>query len=202
MDDDARRRCLEPFYSTKGERGTGLGLPMVYGMVQRHNGDIAIESELGKGTTISLSFPAASAETPVHSVAPVEVPTGLRLLLVDDDPVLLKSLRDALEADGHEIVTANGGREGIDTFREAHEAHQAFSAVVTDLGMPYVDGRQVANAVKSIAPDAPVILLTGWGQRLQAEGDLPAHVNLVLAKPPRLRELREALARCCIKVAG
>jgi len=202
MDEDARRRCLEPFFSTKGERGTGLGLPMVYGMVQRHNADIAIVSEVGKGTTIRLSFPAAPKQAPAQEAPVIEVPRGLRLLLVDDDPVLLKSLRDALEADGHDIVTANGGREGIETFREAHEAQQVFSAVVTDLGMPYVDGRQVANAVKSIAPDAPVILLTGWGQRLQAEGDLPAHVNLVLAKPPRLRELREALAKCCTKAAG
>ena len=202
MDEDSRRRCLEPFFTTKGERGTGLGLPMVYGMIQRHNGDIAIESEVGKGTTIRLSFPAAPRPAPTQTAATVEVPTGLRLLLVDDDPILLKSLSDALEADGHEIVTANGGREGIETFREAHEAKQVFDAVITDLGMPYVDGRQVANAVKSIEPDAKVILLTGWGQRLQAEGDLPAHVDLVLAKPPRLRELREALARCCIKVAG
>ena len=202
MDEDSRRRCLEPFFTTKGERGTGLGLPMVYGMIQRHNGDIAIESEVGKGTTIRLSFPAAPRPAPTQTAATVEVPTGLRLLLVDDDPILLKSLSDALEADGHEIVTANGGREGIETFREAHEAKQMFAAVITDLGMPYVDGRQVANAVKSIEPDAKVILLTGWGQRLQAEGDLPAHVDLVLAKPPRLRELREALARCCIKVAG
>ena len=199
MDEDSRRRCLEPFFTTKGERGTGLGLAMVYGMVQRHSGDIAIESELGKGTTVRLTFAAAVAEAPVQEVTHDEVPTGLRLLLVDDDPVLLKSLRDALEADGHTIVTANGGRDGIDTFREAYESRQFFSAVVTDLGMPYVDGRQVANAVKFIAPDAPVILLTGWGQRLQAEGDLPAHVDLVLAKPPRLRELREALARCCAK---
>jgi signal transduction histidine kinase/ActR/RegA family two-component response regulator len=202
MDEDSRRRCLEPFFTTKGERGTGLGLPMVYGMIQRHNGDIAIESEVGKGTTIRLSFPAAPRPAPTQTAATVEVPTGLRLLLVDDDPILLKSLSDALEADGHEIVTANGGREGIETFREAHEAKQVFDAVITDLGMPYVDGRQVANSVKSIEPDAKVILLTGWGQRLQAEGDLPAHVDLVLAKPPRLRELREALARCCIKVAG
>jgi PAS domain S-box-containing protein len=199
MDEDARRHCLEPFFSTKGERGTGLGLAMVYGMVQRHSGDITVESELGQGTTVRLSFAAAAEEVPVRVVAPVEVPTGLRILLVDDDPVLLKSLRDSLEADGHTIATANGGRDGIETFREAHESQQTFSAVVTDLGMPYVDGRQVANAVKAIAPNAPVILLTGWGQRLQAEGDLPAHVDLVLAKPPRLRELREALARCCPK---
>jgi CheY-like chemotaxis protein len=172
---------------------------MVYGMVQRHSGDIAIDSEVGQGTTVRLSFAAAAASTPVQAIALDEVPTGLRILLVDDDPVLLKSLQDSLEADGHTIVTANGGRDGIETFREAHESQQTFSAVVTDLGMPYVDGRQVANAVKSIAPNAPVILLTGWGQRLQAEGDLPAHVDLVLAKPPRLRELRAALARCCPK---
>jgi CheY-like chemotaxis protein len=199
MDEDARRRCLEPFFTTKGERGTGLGLAMVYGMVQRHSGDIAIESQVGKGTTMRLSFAAAISSAPAQASAEIEVPTGLNILCVDDDPVLLKSLRDALEADGHTVVTASGGREGIETFREAFESQQFFSAVVTDLGMPYVDGRQVANAVKSIAPNAPVILLTGWGQRLQAEGDLPAHVDLVLAKPPRLRELREALARCCLK---
>jgi len=99
------------------------------------------------------------------------------------------------------VMTANGGRDGIDTFREAHEGGKAYSVVVTDLGMPYIDGRQVANAVKAMSPGSPVILLTGWGQRLQAEGDLPAHVDLVLAKPPRLRELREALARCCGKTA-
>jgi PAS domain S-box-containing protein len=201
MDDDARRRCLEPFFTTKGERGTGLGLAMVYGMVQRHSADITIESEPKRGTRVQLTFGAAAPEVPAKVAAPVEVPTGLHILLVDDDPVLLKSLRDALEADGHTIVTANGGREGIETFREAEEAGQRFSAVVTDLGMPYVDGRQVANAVKSISRTAPVILLTGWGQRLQAEGDLPAHVDIVLAKPPRIRELREALARCCVKPA-
>jgi DNA-binding NtrC family response regulator len=125
------------------------------------------------------------------------IPTGLRILLVDDDPLLLSSMRDALEADGHTIITAQGGRDGIDTFRAALEGNQTISAVITDLGMPHVDGRQVANAVKSAAPSTPVILLTGWGQRLQAEGDTPQHVDMVLAKPPKLRELRDALARCC-----
>ena len=134
-----------------------------------------------------------SGASNVDDVAPI------RVLLVDDDPVLLKSLSDALEGDGHTVVTANGGRDGIETFREGHEGAKPFSVVVTDLGMPYVDGRQVANAVKALSSKSPVILLTGWGQRLQAEGDLPAHVDLVLAKPPRLRELREALARCCPK---
>jgi CheY-like chemotaxis protein len=65
--------------------------------------------------------------------------------------------------------------------------------VITDLGMPYVDGRAVAGAVKSLAPSTPVILLTGWGQRIEVEGEVPAHVDKVLSKPPRLNRLREAL---------
>jgi CheY-like chemotaxis protein len=122
------------------------------------------------------------------------VPTALRILVVDDDPLLLKSLRDALEGDGHTIVTANGGQDGIDLFRSALQEAQAFDAVMTDLGMPYVDGRQVAGFVKAASPSTPVILLTGWGQRLMTEGDLPEHVDILLSKPPKLRELREAPA--------
>ncbi len=68
--------------------------------------------------------------------------------------------------------------------------------VITDLGMPYVSGREVASEIKKIEPSAPIILLTGWGQRLLAEGDIPPHVDRVLSKPPKLRELREALAQC------
>jgi PAS domain S-box-containing protein len=202
MDEDARRRCMEPFFTTKGERGTGLGLAMVYGMVQRHSAEIEIDSAIGRGTTVRLSFAAATNSVPVEVPLALAAPTGLRILLVDDDPLLLNSLRDTLEADGHTIVMASGGREGIELFREAHEGKQTFSVVVTDLGMPYVDGRQVANAIKAASPLTPVILLTGWGRRLQADGDLPAHVDLVMAKPPKLRELREALARCCGSAAA
>ena len=196
MDETARRSCLEPFFTTKGERGTGLGLAMVYGMVQRHSAEIEIESEVGRGTTVRLSFAsAASVATQADSAAQPIVRRRLRILVVDDDPVLLRSLRDALEGDGHAIVVASGGQQGIDLMR-ASDADK-FDAVITDLGMPYVDGRQVASAVKTASPSTPVIMLTGWGQRLVAEGDIPAHVDLVLNKPPKLRDLREALARCC-----
>jgi PAS domain S-box-containing protein len=198
MDEEARRRCLEPFFTTKGERGTGLGLAMVYGMVRRHGAEIDIESTPGRGTTIRLSFaaPASATAAPAQSTAVPAVPAALRILVVDDDPLLLKSLRDALEGDGHTIVAANGGQDGIDLFRTALNDKHTFDAVMTDLGMPYVDGRQVAEFVKAASPSTPVILLTGWGQRLMTEGDLPAHIDILLSKPPKLRELREALARC------
>jgi signal transduction histidine kinase/ActR/RegA family two-component response regulator/PAS domain-containing protein len=196
MDDETRRRCLEPFFTTKGERGTGLGLAMVYGVVQRHGGDLEIDSHPGSGTTVRLSFAAApassTAETEPHSARPVE----LTILLVDDDPILLRSLSETLELDGHTILTADDGKAGIDLFRKSMQpgGHPTVSAVITDLGMPHVDGRSVARAVKQSSPDTPVILLTGWGERLLAEGDSPPYVDRVLSKPPRLRDVRQALA--------
>jgi signal transduction histidine kinase/ActR/RegA family two-component response regulator len=195
MDEATRRRCLEPFFTTKGERGTGLGLAMVYGIAQRHNAGIEIESATGKGTTVRLDFPVSvleeAGQKPETDLSP---PARLRLLVVDDDPLLTKSLRDTLEAEGHAVITASGGQEGIDTFTAAEKSSERFAAVITDLGMPYVDGRKVATAIKAVSPSKPVIMLTGWGQRLVAEGDIPPNVDRVLNKPPKLRELRAALA--------
>ena len=196
MDEDTRRRCLEPFFSTKGERGTGLGLAMVYGAMQRHSADIEIESAVGQGTTMRLSF--AIPTTPAVGAAVLTTASAvppLRILIVDDDPLVLKSLRETLETDGHSVTTADGGQAGIDTFLAACAQGNPFPVLITDLGMPYVDGRKVSSAIKSAAPTTIILLLTGWGQRLVADGDVPAHVDRVLSKPPKLRELREALAR-------
>jgi signal transduction histidine kinase/ActR/RegA family two-component response regulator len=196
MDEDTRRRCLEPFYTTKGERGTGLGLAMVYGMIQRHSAELEIDSEPGKGTTVRLNFPAVTSSVvsqPKAKSAAV-MKRQLRILLVDDDPLLIKSLQDTLQEDGHLVTATHGGREGIDAFTAASKRGECFDIVVTDLGMPHVDGRKVATSVKGVSPNTPVVLLTGWGQRLIATNDAPAHVDKVLAKPPRLHELRAALA--------
>jgi PAS domain S-box-containing protein len=193
MDEPTRRRCLEPFFTTKGDRGTGLGLAMVYGVAQRMNAEIEIESTVGKGTMIRMSFPPQVAAAKAVPLAYVTgAPLHLRILVVDDDPLISKSLRDALEAEGHAVTTANGGQEGIDTWREAEERKKPFAIVITDLGMPNIDGRKVAIAVKAVRPAAPVILLTGWGQRMAAEQDKPACVDRVLNKPPKLNELRAA----------
>ena len=197
MNDETRRRCLEPFFTTKGERGTGLGLAMVYGIMQRHDGALEIDSAPGSGTTVRLCFtPASETAASSTDLQPI-VPAGLRILLIDDDPILLKSLRETLEQDGHTILTANGGKQGLDVFHSSvapATGESTISLVITDLGMPHVDGRSVARGVKQASRDTPVILLTGWGERLIAEGDAPANVDRVLSKPPRLRELRRALA--------
>jgi signal transduction histidine kinase len=196
MDDETRRRCLEPFYTTKGERGTGLGLPMVYGMTQRHSAELEIDSAPGRGTTVRLLFSGAAAQGAAadEGMGGTALVRRLHLLVVDDDPLLVKSLRDVLEGDGHRVASADGGRSGIDAFQRELSAGTAFDLVITDLGMPYVDGRQVAAAVKSASAATPVILLTGWGRRMLAEHEIPAHVDRLLSKPPRLSELRAALA--------
>ena len=147
-----------------------------------------------------MSFPVASASDRATPGTASAAPSRMRILVVDDDPLLIRSLRDALEGDGHIVTTAGGGQEGIDTFRSMLQRPGAFDVVITDLGMPYVDGRKVASAVKAASPSTPVILLTGWGQRLVAENDVPAHVDHVLDKPPKLRKLREALARCSTQI--
>ena len=195
MDEDTRRRCLEPFFTTKGERGTGMGLAMVYGMVRRHGAAIEIDSVLGAGTTVRLIFNSTTDYAqPVVVEAPPQVPP-LRLLVIDDDPLLSESLMHILQSEGHLVTVADGGQAGIDTFTKAHRNGQSFDVVMTDLGMPYVDGRAVAGAIKALDPRTPVLLLTGWGQRLRTEQSVPANVDLMLGKPPKLQELRVALAR-------
>jgi DNA-binding response OmpR family regulator len=113
---------------------------------------------------------------------------------VAEFPSLAASLCETLQNDGHEVITASGGQAGIDAFSAAQVQGKPFSVVITDLGMPRVDGRRVAGYVKSVSESTPVILLTGWGQRLLAEQGLPPAVDQVLSKPPKLRDLREALS--------
>jgi len=196
MNSETRQRCLEPFFTTKGERGTGLGLAMVYGMVQRHSAELEIDSLPGRGTTIRLIFPIDNTTVPATGQvsAPPRITQRRRILIVDDDPLLIKSLRDALEADGHVVLAANGGQEGIDAFIKARKESNRVDLVFTDLGMPYVDGRKVAASIKAESPATPVVMLTGWGQRLIDDNETPEHVDRVLSKPPRLHELRAALA--------
>jgi CheY-like chemotaxis protein len=145
-----------------------------------------------------LLFPIATErETTDATSLPQTIPS-LRILLVDDDPLLLKTLRDILESEGHAVTAADGGQRGIDEFHEACKRGEPFTVVITDLGMPKVNGQAVAAAVKSARPQIKVVLLTGWAQRQTREGERPANIDRVLSKPPKLSELRTALAELAV----
>jgi signal transduction histidine kinase/ActR/RegA family two-component response regulator/putative methionine-R-sulfoxide reductase with GAF domain len=199
MDEETQRRCFEPFFSTKGERGSGMGLATVYGTMQRHDGDVEVESAPGEGTTMRLLFPVREVTGRDEVREGVAPPSPLRILCVDDESRVRQALQEALEGKGHAVELADGGESGLAAFRAARRKGQPFDVVITDLGMPYVDGREVARSVKREAPETPVILLTGWGKRLSAQNDVPEAVDLLLSKPASIETLNRALARVVTK---
>lgn len=196
MDEKTRRRCLEPFFSTKIQRGgSGLGLAMVYGMMQRHEGTIDIESAQGKGTSVRLTFPfRKDTEKSRDGAAPEpDIGRNLRVLCIDDERHVLQLLNDCLSPFGHRITTASTGQDGLELFKSAKSDNHPFQAVITDLGMPEFDGRQVAKAIKAESPKTPVIMLTGWGAEIRQEREKMTEVDMVMEKPPSIQRLHEAL---------
>ena len=201
MDAETRKRCLEPFFSTKSDQGAkGLGLSHVFGIMQRHAGALEIESEPGKGTTIRLAFPATQIAAPELPVLPrVEtLPVSLKILCIDDQQSILDVLKIILQSAGHKVETALEGQSGLDAFRAAVSLKDPFAAVITDLGMPGMDGRQVAKIIKQESP-TPVIMLTGWGDIMQAEGNHPEHIDAIISKPPGANQLLEILRTVAAK---
>jgi PAS domain S-box-containing protein len=190
MPPEVRARCFEPFFTTKGEHGTGLGLAMVHGIVERHGGTVEVESPPGQGTAFVLRFPAAH---PAEEARPGDArPTAgpLRVLVVDDEPRLAKLTARMLRIAGHAVECASGGDEALAALRSAD-----FDAVLTDMAMPGMSGDELAERVKRERPGTPVVLLTGFGAIMNAAGERPAHVDLVVGKPVEASVLQAALGR-------
>lgn len=190
MSDEVRCRCLEPFFTTKGERGTGLGLAMVFGIVQRHKGTIDLDSVLGQGTTFTIRFPASHLQSVTSEECPEELgERELHVLVVDDQPILRQLLCEYLQADMHTAETAADGPDALEKFR-----HGKFDVVLTDQVMGEMNGYDLAAQLKAIRPEVPVILLTGFVEGTTAEPRDSA-VDLVVGKPIARSALRNALAR-------
>ena len=198
MDEKTRQHCLEPFFSTKAQRGgTGLGLAMVYGMVQRHDGIIEIDSAPGRGTCVRLIFPIQEKPPQtVRGTSPqVKPKRSLHILCIDDDAQVRQLLDDCLTHFNHRVMVASGGEHGMELFRTAMLKNQPYEVVITDLGMPKMDGHQVARTIKAESPNTPIIMMTGWGTIMREEGETASEVDAVIGKPPRMQELNDLLLR-------
>ena len=189
MTDEDRARCLEPFFTTKGDRGTGLGLSVVYGIVQRHGGTIDIQSQIGRGTTFVISLPVTTLSTESCIVkAEAGVSRALHILVADDQDVICELIAEYLRADGHEVEVACDGNEALTKFDP-----ERFDLVVTDQSMPGMSGVQLARAINESAPGTPVILLTGFGDEMRDTGTLPEGICLIVGKPISAADLRRAV---------
>ena len=191
MSAEILRRACEPFFTAKGVKSTGLGLSVNYGILQRHGGDIAIESVEGQGTVVTFRLPAQSdVERQPSEAAPQAERCPLRILLIDDELEVRKVMSDMLLEDGHEVMAVSSGAEGLARFLR----DPAVDLVLTDLGMPGMTGWEVARAVKTSNPSLVVGVVTGWGEEPLARPEERVWADFVLGKPITQGRLRGAVA--------
>ena len=192
MPPSVQEHIFEPFYTTKGELGTGLGLAMVFGIVERHGGEIAVRSVPGEGTTFSLRLPldADGASSALSPTVPTSV-LPIRVLVVDDEPQLARMLAAMLARDRHDVEVATSGEEAV-TQLEAG----GYDVVISDLSMGSgMNGWQLAEEVARRWPDTHVVLASGWGAGIGEQEARERSVDGVLAKPYRLDDVRTVLGR-------
>lgn len=166
MDDATLAVAMDPFFTTKGVgKGTGLGLSMVHGFIEQLGGRFILKSQMGKGTTAELWIPVAtqgSIAKPAQEEAAPPVPR-LCVLVVDDDSLVLTSTCLLLEDLGHQVISAVSGAQALTVL----DSEQVIDLVITDMAMPQMNGAQLAQAIRSIRPDLPIILATGYAERLE-----------------------------------
>jgi CheY-like chemotaxis protein len=196
MTEEVRQRCLEPFFSTKGKQGTGLGLSLVHATIERHRGTLSIDSQPGRGSTFVVRLPRrgkmGTASTPIEVPEPSQ---RLHVLVVDDDALAMQSVVAQLKTQGHRIETAPNGREGLARFLSGTVDGGRFDLVVTDRAMPEMGGDQMASLIERSGMGAPVIMLTGFGDLMAAKGEQPPGVHAVLSKPVTLNALAQAIRK-------
>jgi CheY-like chemotaxis protein len=190
MDEETRRRALEAFFTTKGPQATGLGLSVAHSIVQRHGGELSLRPNEGKGTVITLRLPQAVSDAAIAEPAPSPAGPALRVLVIDDEQTVREALADSLVEDGHTVLTAASGPEGLARLADGAKV----DVVMTDLGMPEMTGWDVARAVRTRHPRLPIGLITGWAVALELTEEERHAVDFVIAKPYTTEALRSALS--------
>jgi len=193
MSAEIRSRIFDPFFTTKGKAGMGLGLAVCYGIIQRHNGNIAIDSEIGNGTTFRITLPIAEAlpqtertEQNLARLQLVRTPKAPRIMVVDDEEAVRELLTEILEMEGYEVTVAENGEDALRQFDVGR-----FKAVFTDVGMPGMSGWELARAIRERDADLRLAVITGWGEAVSSAEQETAHVDWVVTKPFSIDRISE-----------
>ncbi len=195
MSADVRSRIFNPYFTTKGMAGTGMGLAVSYGIIRRHEGTIEVESEAGIGTTFRIQLPMAAgtviapAASCNGSVQEEQSSQVLKILVVDDEEYVRDILRDVLESEGHEVAVAGGGKEALSLFQAGN-----FDAVFTDVGMKEMNGWELVQHIRALDSSIPLALVTGWGDSLPMSDDrMDNMIDWIISKPFELARISEVM---------
>jgi len=192
MDPEVRDRAFDPFFTTKkpGE-GTGMGLAVVHGIIQNHEGAITLETEVGKGTTVHVFLPWVQADEPQEPVPSGPIPTGKeRILLVDDEEIQVQTLQHMLERLGYRVIGKTSALEALEIFRSHPDV---FDLVITDQTMPALTGAELSRELLRLRPDLPIILYTGYSETFDEEEARAIGIRDFAVKPMTVMGLAERI---------
>jgi CheY-like chemotaxis protein len=185
-----RDRIFYPFFTTKQQRGAGMSLAIVHGVVVRHGGAVMVSDNEAHGAIFTIAFPhQVIVEDMSEITGKIRIPAKLRVLVVDDDEQIRKVLSDMIQMDGHETTMC------CDAYAALEEvANGEYDLLITDLGMPGMSGLDLAGVVHERLPGLPVAMITGWGTQLNEEEVKTKGVKRILAKPFHLKDIKALVA--------
>ena len=189
IDPAAKDKIFEPYFTTKEQgKGTGLGLSTVYGIVKQHKGEVTVYSEVGEGATFNVYLPLMTRAGVPRTLEPLEkIPSGSeRILLVDDEAAIVWLERQMLERLGYRVTSRVSSLEALEAFKAASDA---YDLVITDMTMPNMTGDSLAKAIKAIRADIPVIICTGFSERIDPAAAADMGIRAFLMKPVAKMEL-------------
>ncbi|MBE0584038.1 MAG: response regulator [Desulfofustis sp.] len=198
MNRELRERIFEPYFSTKEKgRGTGMGLALVHSIITRHEGRIEVESEEGVGSVFRIYLPITEKPTKLeHIVSPEQLAGGEgRIMLVDDEKQVVQVTAELLRSIGYQVSGWTSSLEAIEHFQENPEG---YDLVLTDLTMPHLTGTELSSRIKQLRPDIPIILFTGYSERLSREAAVDAGIDEYCMKPVSLRDLARTVSRLLV----
>ncbi len=192
MTPEVQQRAFDPFFSTKGAYGTGMGLAMAYGIIQRHNGTIRISTTPGKGTTFLIQLPMRRLSVQRQPMLPSPVTAATRsmtILVVEDDPAVRRVIVQILRRVGHTVTDVETGSQALDLLHI-----QCFDLLCSDLGMPEMSGWDLIARARALHPHLSTILITGWGEQISVDVARQRGVDALVSKPVDAGRLRQLVA--------